>query len=76
MRDTRADLLRWCGWFLFGAGTLFVLLALRYLPVVTLPEGLAARGFTMLMFFSQGIVLASLVFVLLLPVVVVLPRRR
>jgi len=75
MRDTRADLLRWCGWFLFGAGTLFVLLALRYLPVVTLPEGLAARGFTMLMFISQGIVLASLVFVLLLPVVVALPRR-
>jgi membrane-anchored protein YejM (alkaline phosphatase superfamily) len=76
MRDTRADLLRWCGWFLVFAAALFELLALRYLTVVTLPEGAAARGFSVLMFVSQGVVLASLAFVLLLPVVLLLPRRR
>ncbi len=76
MRDTRADLLRWCGWFLVCAAALFELLALRYLTVVTLPEGAAARAFSLLMFVSHGVILASLVFVLLLPVVLLLPRRR
>jgi uncharacterized protein len=76
MRETRGDLLRWCGWYLVGAAALFELLALRYLTVVTLPAGAAARGFSALMFVSQGVLLASIVFVLLLPVVLLLPRRR
>ena len=36
----------------------FVLLALRYLPVVTLPEGVGSAAFTVVMFLSQGAVVA------------------
>jgi membrane-anchored protein YejM (alkaline phosphatase superfamily) len=76
MRDVRADLLRWCGWFFLCAAALFVLLALRYLPVVNLPEGAAARSFTVAMFLSQGVVLAGLGALLVLPLVLIVPRRR
>lgn len=76
MRDTRAELLRWSGWFLLCAAALWLLLALRYLPVVALPDGAIARGFTALMFLSQAALFAGLAFVLLLPVVLLAGRRR
>lgn len=75
MRDTRADLLRWSGWFFLCAAALWVLLALRYLPVVSLPDGPVAIGFTVLMFLSQGALAAGLAFLLLLPVVLLTARR-
>jgi membrane-anchored protein YejM (alkaline phosphatase superfamily) len=53
-----------------------VLLALRYLPVVNLPEGAAARAFTVAMFLSQGVAMAGLGALLVLPLVLVVPRRR
>jgi len=76
MRDIRADLLRWCGWFFCGAAALFVLLALRYLPVVTLPDGVPARAFTIMMFVSQAALAAFLGVLLVLPLVLIAPRRR
>ena len=76
MRDDRADLLRWCGWFFLCAAALFVLLALRYLGVVNLPAGVGARAFTIAMFLSQGAVLAVLGALLVLPLVLIVPRRR
>jgi hypothetical protein len=76
MRDALADLLRWCGWFFLCAAALFLLLALRYLPVVNLPEGAAARAFTVAMFLSQGAVMAVLGALLVLPLVLIVPRRR
>jgi membrane-anchored protein YejM (alkaline phosphatase superfamily) len=76
MRDVRADLLRWCGWFFCCAAALFLLLALRYLPVVTLPPGAGARGFTVMMFLSQGALAAFLGVLLTLPLVLIVPRRR
>jgi membrane-anchored protein YejM (alkaline phosphatase superfamily) len=76
MRDTRADLLRWCGWFLLCTAALWVVLALRYLAVVALPEGAVAHGFTALMFVSQAALFAGFAFLLLLPVVLLAARRR
>ena len=76
MRDDRADLLRWCGWFFLCAAALFVLLALRYLGVVDLPDGAGARAFTVAMFLSQGAALAGLGTLLVLPLVLIVPRRR
>ena len=76
MRDDRADLLRWCGWFFLCAAALFVLLALRYLGGVNLPAGVGARAFTIAMFLSQGAVLAVLGALLVLPLVLIVPRRR
>ena len=75
MRDVRGDLLRWSGWFFCCAAALFVLLALRYLPVVTLPAGLPARAFTVMMFVSQGALAAFLGVLLVLPLVLIAPRR-
>src|SRR5262245_53590089 len=76
MHDTRKDLLRWSGWFLLCAAGIWLLLALRYLPVVTLPEGGVARSFTALMLLSQAALFAGLAFLLLLPVVVLAAQRR
>jgi len=76
MRDVRSDLLRWCGWFFLCAAALFVLLALRYLPVVTLPEGAAPRAFTVAMFLSQGAVVAVVGLLLVTPLALLVPRRR
>jgi membrane-anchored protein YejM (alkaline phosphatase superfamily) len=75
MGDVRADLLRWGGWFFFFAAAVFMLLALRYLPVVTLPDGTAARGFTVMMFLSQGALAAVAGWLLMLPVALIAPRR-
>jgi membrane-anchored protein YejM (alkaline phosphatase superfamily) len=76
MRDVRADLLRWCGWFFCSAAALFLLLALRYLPVVTLPPGAGARAFTVMMYLSQGALAAFLGVLLTMPLVLIAPRRR
>ena len=76
MRDVRSDLLRWCGWFFLCAAALFVLLALRYLPVVTLPEGVGPRAFTVAMFLSQGAVVAVVGLLLVTPLALIVPRRR
>ena len=76
MRDVRADLLRWCGWFFLWAAAVFVLLALRYLPVVTLPDGAGARLFTAMMFVSQGSLAALVGLLLLSPLVLLAPRRH
>ena len=76
MRDVRSDLLRWCGWFFLYAAALFVLLALRYLPVVTLPEGVGPRTFTVAMFLSQGALVAVAGLLLVTPLALLVPRRR
>lgn len=76
MEESRGTMLRWCGWFLLCVAVLFVLLALRYLAVVQLPAGVPARTFTFLMFVSHSVRLAFIAFLLVLPVVLVWPRRR
>ena len=75
MRDVRADLLRWCGWFFLCTAALFLLLALRYLPVVDLPEGAASRAFTVMMFVSQGALMTAVGVLLVTPLVLLVPRR-
>lgn len=73
---SRAFLLRWCGWFAFGAGMLSALLALRYLPVAPIADGFAPRAFRFTMFVTQGALFAAVLALVLVPIAWFAPRAR
>lgn len=74
---TRRELYRWAGWFLAANAGLYLLVALRYLPAWSWPDSLVATLYVPLAMVGQIAVLAvALPFLVLGPLIAVLPARR
>ncbi|NOX77173.1 MAG: DUF3413 domain-containing protein, partial [Gammaproteobacteria bacterium] len=72
---TRAELLRWAGWFFLANSLITLLIALRYLAVVDFPEGEYTRLFGVLAFVGHFVSLGFIGTVLMFVPVLLLPRR-
>ena len=72
----RRDLLRWCGWFLAVHWLLLLLISTRYVTALDLPSAALGLAFAAAAFLGHMALLAYLPMAVLIPVVVVFPRRR
>ncbi len=72
----RAALLRWAGWFFLGNAGIALLISLRYLGAVRLPDGEYALLFSVLAFIGHFASLGFIGALLLFLPILILPYRR
>jgi membrane-anchored protein YejM (alkaline phosphatase superfamily) len=68
-------LLRWAGWCCVANALFLIVVSLRNLFVTDVPDGLLPRAFGVLMFVGHSAFLACLPLLLLVPLILVRPRR-
>ena len=71
----RKNILRWCGWFFLFCALVWMLISLRFLGAVELPEEPSARIFTIAAFIGHYSSIALLCSLLLVPFIAVFPNR-